>query len=322
MPGKSGKTWADRSSGRRRRDSARFAGPAILRSGRRGATSSPMSRYRRRVRDDLVDVVFDAIRTAVPETVGTDEASIRAQAEREAARQAAREEARRRREERGIRSFVGAGVGLLAGGVTSMMLPTVAAVGVGLLAGGAANFFVRLLQTTDLARLLPRLPNWPAPRQSIDPPEVDGRNLAKSQRDLVQGVLDDGAEHLRKLDGVARDLERADAAAAEICHRLVRAGAKLSDAVADEPTKFSIAQRVFTYHLPKAVFVAETFLGLHEQATEKRANDARHVLARMEMVFEKTLLDMSEVDGAEMDLEMRLINQSLDEDLSVGKDKP
>jgi hypothetical protein len=41
----------------------------------------------------------------------------------------------------------------------------------------------------------------------------------------------------------------------------------------------------------------------------------------MEMVFEKTLLDMSEVDAAEMDLEMRLINQSLDEELNTGKDK-
>lgn len=279
-----------------------------------------MSRYRRRVRDDLVDVVFDAIRTAVPETAGTDPESIRAAAEREAARQAAREAAQRRREERSIRSFVGAGCGLIAGGIASMMLPTVAAVGIGLLTGGAANFFVRQLQTTDLSQWIPRLPAWKPPAKAIDPPEVDGRNLAKSQRDLVQGVLDDSADNFRKLDAVARELERTDAASAEICRRLVRVGGKLSDAVADEPQKFAIAQRVFTYHLPKAVYVAQTFLGLSELANEKRAADARHVLTRMEMVFDKTLLDMSEVDAAEMDLEMRLINQSLDEDLNVDKD--
>ena len=279
-----------------------------------------MSRYRRRVRDDLVDVVFDAIRTAVPETGGTDEASIKAAAEREAARQVAREAARKRREERSIRSFVGVGAGLIAGGVSSLVLPMPAPVGVGFLAAGAANYFVRFLQSLDVSQWLPRLTGGVNRPKAIDPPEVDGRNLAKSQRDLVQGVLDDSTENLRKLDAVARGLERTDAAAAEICKRLVRVGGRLSDAVADEPQKFTIAQRVFTYHLPKAVYVAETFLGLSEQVTEKRANDARHVLSRMEMVFDKTLLDMSEVDAAEMDMEMRLINQSLDEDLNVGKD--
>jgi hypothetical protein len=280
-----------------------------------------MSRYRRRVRDDLVDVVFDAIRSAVPEGAPLDADAARVQAEREAARQAARDQARRLREQRGIRSYVGAGAGLLAGGLASIALPSVAAVGIGLLVGGAANVFIRMLQTIDPDSLKLRLPQFAKPQRVIDPPEVDGRNLAKSQRDLVQGVLDDGADNLRRLDAVSGKLAGTDAAAAEICRRLVRAGEKLSDAVADEPTKFAIAQRVFTYHLPKAVYVAETFLGLQDQQSEKRAADARHVLTRMEMVFEKTLLDMSEVDAAEMDLEMRLINQSLDEELNAGKDK-
>ncbi len=279
-----------------------------------------MSRYRRRVRDDLVDVVYDVIRSAVPEGGPLDEAGARAQAEREAARQAARDAAQRRREERGIRSFVGAGAGLVAGGIASMMLPTVAAVGIGLLTGGAVNFLVRQLQTTDISRLFLRLPSFPKAPRAIDPPEVDGRNLAKSQRDLIQGVLDDSAEHLRKLDAASHKLAGTDAAAAEICRRLVRVGEKLSDAIADEPQKFAIAQRVFTYHLPKAVFVAETFLGLQEAQSDKRVADARHVLTRMEMVFEKTLLDLSEVDAAEMDLEMRLINQSLDEELNITKE--
>ena len=281
-----------------------------------------MSRFRRRVRDDLVDVVFDAIRAAVPEGgAPLDENAARAQAEREATRLAARETARKRRQQRGIQSYVGTAVGLVAGGLATMLaIPTVAAVGMGLLAGGAAHFVMGQVQTADLTRLIPRMPNRPKPPTAIDPPEVDGRNLAKSQRDLIQGVLDDSADHLRKLDVASVNLAGTDGAAAEICRRLVLVGGKLSDAIADEPLKFALAQRVFTYHLPKAVFVAETFLGLHEQSSEKRAGDARHVLTRMEMVFEKTLLDLSEVDAAEMDLEMRLINQSLDEDLNVAKE--
>lgn len=280
-----------------------------------------MSRYRRRVRDDLVDVVFDVIRSAAPEAP-LDEAAVRAQAEREAARQAAKAEARRQREMRSLRSYAGAGVGLLVGGLTSLVAPTVAAVGAGLLAGGAAAMLLKAIQNgvalPDLGRWFPKPP---PPKRAIDPPEVDGRNLPRSQRDLIQGVLDDASDQLRKLDEAARSLDGRDAAAAGLCRRLVSAGERLSDAIADEPNKFSVAQRLFTYNLPKAVYVAETLVSLADTPS-KRADDARHVLARMEMVFEKTLLDLAEIDAAEMDLEMRLINQSLDEELRARPERP
>jgi len=272
--------------------------------------------YRRRVRDDLVDVVFDVIRSAsVSGAPAGDVSSPKEQAEREAARQAARVEKLRLREQHAIRRYAAAGAGLLAGGVASMMLPTVAAVGIGLLTGGAVSMILRAIQNGALApRNLPfRAPQRP---RSIDPPEVDGRDIPKSQRDVVQGVLDETALALRKLDAAGRALSGKDEEAAALCCRLVAAGERLSDVVADEPMKFSAAQRVLTYHLPKAVFVAETFRNLGPEHYEHRAAQARHLLTRMEMVFEKAILDMSSVDAAEMDLEMRLINQALDEDLN------
>lgn len=270
---------------------------------------------RRRVRDDLVDVVYDVIRSAA-EGPPADEASQRAQAEREAARQAAKAEARRERERRSVRSYVGAGAGLLAGGLASIALPTVAAVGIGLLAGGFAHVLVKQFQTTDLRAALPRWTRSERPR-AIDPPEVDGRDLPKSQRDLVQGVLDDSADHLRTLQDAAGELSGADDVSAELCRRLVKAGEKLSDAVAETPLKFSVAQRALTYYLPKAAGAAESLVDAPEQAEGR--SDVRHVLTRIEMYLEKTILDMHEVDSAEMNLELRLINQALDEDLNAGK---
>jgi hypothetical protein len=274
-----------------------------------------MSRARRRVRDDLVDVVFDVIRSAAAEGAAPgDEAAQRALAEREAARAAAKAEARRQRELRGIRSYVGAGAGLLAGGLASIALPTVAAVGIGLLAGGFANLLVKYVQTTDFQLALPRFGSE-RPR-TIAPPEVDGRDLPKSQRDLVQGVLDDSAEHLQVIQGAAERMTRADPEAAELCRRLVAAGEKLSDAVAEEPNKFAIAQRALTYYLPRAAGAAGSLSDAPENA--RNVTDVRHVLTRIEMYLEKTILDMHEIDSAEMDLEMRLINQALDEDLKTG----
>lgn len=274
-----------------------------------------MSRTRRRVRDDLVDVVFDVIRTAAAEAPAGDEAGQRAQAEREAARQAAKAEQRRQREQRSMRSYVATGAGLLAGGLASIALPTVAAVGIGLLVGGAATYAVKWAQTANFSVALPR---WRSERpRAIDPPEVDGRELPKSQRDLVQGVLDDSADHLRALQTSAETLVRTDADAAELCRRLVKAGEKLCDAVADAPLKFPIARRALTYYLPKAAGAAESLCDAPEQA--RGVADVHHVLTRIEMFLEKTIIDMHEVDSAEMNLELRLINQALDEDLNTGK---
>lgn len=275
-----------------------------------------MANHRRRVRDDLVDAVYDVIRGVVPTEAPQDEASLRAQAEREAARAAAKAEARQRREQRELRTYAGVGVGLATGGLVSIIAPTVAAVGVGLLAGGCVQLLIRAIQERGVGAFGLGLPARAPKRADIAPPEVDGRNLARSQRDLIQGVLDDAADHMRALDDAARGMERRDAAAAELCRRLVRTAEKLSDAIADAPAKFPLAQRLFTYNLPKAVYVAQTLVDLPDHAPAKRAEEARHVLTRMDMVFEKTLLDLSEVDAAEMDLEMRLINQSLDEELN------
>jgi len=279
--------------------------------------------HRRRVRDDLVDVVFDVIRTASAPGASppADPETMRLQAEREAARQAARLDKQRRREEASMRQYAGVGAGLLAGGLSSMVMPTPAAVGVGLLAGGFMMMIIKAIQSGALAPRVPVFQRTPKPR-AIDPPEVDGREIPKSQRDVVQSVLDEAAVCLRKLDAVARSLPERDVDVFGCLQRIVKSGERLSDAVADEPVKFPLAQRVLTYHLPKAVYLAESLqaLGPDSQSqgdADKRAAEAHHLLMRMEMVFEKALVDMSGVDAAEMDLEMRLINQALDEDLNA-----
>ncbi|MDZ4778096.1 MAG: 5-bromo-4-chloroindolyl phosphate hydrolysis family protein [Alphaproteobacteria bacterium] len=274
--------------------------------------------YRRRVRDDLVDVVFDVIRSASPPgaAVAGDPEAMRVQAEREAARQSARLEKQRLREEASIRQYAGVGAGLLAGGLSSLVMPTPAAVGVGLLAGGFMTMVIKAIQS---GALKPRGPLFSRTQKvrAIDPPEVDGREIPKSQRDVVQSVLDDAATCLRKLDAVARSLPERDVDVVGCLQRIVKAGERLSDAVADEPVKFPLAQRVLTYHLPKAVYLAESLQAMGPEDAEKRAAEAHHLLMRMEMMFEKALVDMSSVDAAEMDLEMRLINQALDEDLNT-----
>ncbi|MBU6371366.1 MAG: 5-bromo-4-chloroindolyl phosphate hydrolysis family protein [Alphaproteobacteria bacterium] len=223
-------------------------------------------------------------------------------------RRAARVERRRQAMQRQLATV---GVGLLVGGlVASMGVFTPAAVGAGLVAAVFAGAILRWLG--DVAGRFSG-PAAPQPTR-IETPRVDTVGMADARADLVRKVLDEATADLRRLDAAAAKL--ADGEARTIAQRLVQAGGRLAQAVAAAPDKFALAQRAFTYHLPKAVYLAETLGSLDAAgADEKRRAAARHVLARMENLFEKTALDLANVDAREMDVELRLINQALDEDL-------
>lgn len=267
-----------------------------------------MGRKRYRSEDDLADAAYEVSRALGS---GWKDARAVDRAEWERRREARRERYR----ERAQRNLIAVGVGLLAGGLAaSLGLITPAAVGVGLLAGGFSGLILRWIG--DAVQRWRSAPAAPRPA-TIDTPKVDVQGMTDARADLVRKVIDEATADLRRLDAAAANL--VDGEARLLAQRLVRAGERLAQAVAAAPDKFAVAQRAFTYHLPKAVYLAETLGALDAAgADEKRRTAARHVLARMENLFEKTALDLANVDAREMDVELRLINQALDEDLDRG----
>jgi hypothetical protein len=259
-------------------------------------------RRRQWSRDDLGSIALDVI----------SELGSGRRADREVERAAIareREQRRERRQQQAQRDLIAVGAGLLAGGLTaSMGVITVAAVGVGLLTGGIVGFGLRA------AAQAPTRPTRPAERAPIAAPKVDAEGISNARADVVRKVIDEATADLRRLEIAAARLK--DGEARTIAERLTATGQRLTTAVAAAPDKLGLAQRAFTYHLPKAVYLAETLGSLEEAgADEKRLLTARHVFARMENLFEKTALDLAQVDAREMDVELRLINQALDEDL-------
>lgn len=268
---------------------------------------------RRRQFEDMRDFAYEAARAAraVGDVVTAGRAEDIEALER--AREARRAERRARAQRAWQRQMVGVGTGLLVGGlVASMGVFVPAAVGAGMLAALFAGAIWSALADA-LSSLNVRGRARPA---RIETPALDSAGLADARADLVRKVLEEATADLRRLDAAAAKLS--DGETRTIAQRLVGAGGRLAQAVAAAPDKFAIAQRAFTYHLPKAVYLAETLSALEAAgADEKRRANARHVLARMENLFEKTALDLANVDAREMDVELRLINQALDEDLDA-----
>jgi len=264
-----------------------------------------MGRHRRRSSDDLTGGAFDdvedllsAAARAVRESSG----------ESAAAQRRAEKEARRRAwEAKQRRNFLGTGAGLLAGGLAaSMGLITVAAVGVGLLTGGLVVYGLKAWEERPVR---PRISPRPAPAPLRDP-AVAGEDARAT---LIRGVVNQAMAHMRTVDAKARGIQDIETAA--ILTRIAAMGGRICQAVAEQPAGFDAAQRTLTYHAEKAALLAE-MAGAHEGGADgERLGNVRRVLARMERLFEETETALKAEDRREMDLDLKLIDQALDEDL-------
>jgi hypothetical protein len=248
---------------------------------------------------------FDEVTSGIAEAVDTIADSFSSAAdpiERERRRRD-KEEKRRRQEASSRRSVMGAGAGLLAGGLAaSSGLVAVAAVGVGLLAGAMVIGAMRWFDERGERVSLPR----PQARPALADPAVTGQDARAS---LIRSVVTGAMGHLRAIDrlaGSAADLETA-----AILTRIAAIGHRVCHAVAGQPALFEKAQRLLTYHAEKAAKLAELSVGAEGQ----RLDGVRRVLGRVELLFEQTEAALKQEDGRELDLELKLIDQALDEDL-------
>lgn len=223
-------------------------------------------------------------------------------------REQLREERRRQARQAGQSQLISTGFGLACGGLASITLPVVAAVGIGILSGGVLLYALRLVQNRRTAA------RPPAPSR-IEAPNIKSDGIADSRAETARAVLDRAAEALRETQAKAKAI--ADPEARAGIERLGASGQRILNAVAERPELLARAQRVLTYHCERAVFLVGSLAALTQGPSNEaqRYQAIKHVLARMENLFERTALDLVAGDGKEMDLELRLISQALDEDL-------
>lgn len=226
-------------------------------------------------------------------------------------REQLRDERRRQARQAGQSQLIATGVGLAAGGLASTTLPVVAAVGIGILSGGVVLYTLRVLQNRRAAQSQGQAP---APAR-IEAPSLNANGIPDSRAETARAVLDRAAEALRETQAKAKAI--ADPEVRAGIERLGANGQRILTAVAERPELLARAQRVLTYHCERAVFLVGSLAALAQGSSgdAQRYNAIKHVLARMENLFERTALDLAAGEGKEMDLELRLISQALDEDL-------
>lgn len=247
--------------------------------------------------DEIADGLIDSVdRIAEGFSAATDPAERERRRQEKLERQARREASHRR-------NLFGVGAGLLAGGLAaSTGLITVAAVGAGLLVAALTTYGMRWWED---AQSRPRV-MVSRPRPALQDPSIPGQD---SRTVLVRAVVQSAMAHVRAIDRWATATPDLELAA--ILTRIAAIGNRVCHAVAAQPAVFEKGQRLLTYHMEKAAKLAE----LSTQAEGQRLDGVRRVLGRMELLFEQTEAAVKHEDGRELDLELKLIDQALDEDL-------
>jgi 5-bromo-4-chloroindolyl phosphate hydrolysis protein len=207
------------------------------------------------------------------------------------------------------------GAGLFLGAVVGDALGSLAGIGFGLMVGGSINWFGSLFMDRG-AKKAEAIGATPVPRRAqIEAPTVGENALPTGRAELVQQVLGEAATSLRALDAIMPKLRHPDSVSSVA--RIVAVGNRLMQIVAASPDKLAIAQRVFTYYCPETVKVADALskLELDARPDIERITSTQTVLKKLEVLFERTELELKADEGKELDIDLKLLDQSIESDL-------
>jgi 5-bromo-4-chloroindolyl phosphate hydrolysis protein len=207
------------------------------------------------------------------------------------------------------------GAGLFFGAVVGDAIGPLAGIGFGLMIGGSVNWFGTLFMDRGARKAATSGATPVARRPEIEAPVVGESSLPQGRTELVQQVLGEAATSLRALDAIMPRLRHPDSVSSVA--RIVAVGNRIMQAVAASPDRLAIAQRVFTYYCPETVKVAEALSKLEQDARPDidRITGTQTVLKKLEVLFERTELELKADDGKELDIDLKLLDQSIESDL-------
>ena len=156
-----------------------------------------------------------------------------------------------------------------------------------------------------------------APRRAFE--GIDVSNVARGRLDLARKVLNDAAPQIERLTQTARGI-RKETVKAQV-GRLATTARAIIAGVEQDANRLTNVQRFLTYYLPAAGDVAERY-GVLEQKRlpdPARITQTEAVIAKLEDAFSHYSDSLLDTDLADLDVELRLIESSLKEDMGTGR---
>jgi 5-bromo-4-chloroindolyl phosphate hydrolysis protein len=203
------------------------------------------------------------------------------------------------------------GLNWIAGGAVAAILLPALAIGIGLpfwlalAASAAAGAGVGVMLTT------------PARFEGL---ETSG--LARAKIELARELLDDAEPLLQRIEEAAGSIR--DAAVADQTRHLAHIGRDILRAIEEEPMRIDTVRRFLTYYMPRAAEMAEAYVRLERSAAPDLARLAatRGLIDRLDTAFTHYAANLQGGDLGKLDIELRLLKESLDADLGPQHPQP
>jgi 5-bromo-4-chloroindolyl phosphate hydrolysis protein len=196
----------------------------------------------------------------------------------------------------------------IAGGATAAVLLPVLAIGVGM------PFWIAcIIGATAGAGLAVML----SPRKLFE--GLDASGVARGKIEFARGLLTD-AEPLAVRLEVAVSSIRTPKVAERVRH-LARVSREIFAGVEDDPLRVDRVRRFLTYYLPRAAELVEAYALLEKGSTRDapRLTATSDLIDRLDVAFTHYASSLQEADLGNLDIELKLLKSSLDEDLGPAK---
>ena len=199
---------------------------------------------------------------------------------------------------------------LVAGVAAALALPLAA---IGLDLGFPVALVLAIALYAGLALLL-------APRLAAE--RINPARVGRVQAELVAGLIDEGEAAVARLREVARGLRAEEAS--RLTGHLAEVARGILDRLAAEPGKLPAVRRFLTYYLPRSAEIAEGLVTLERQRSPdaKRQVDIEAALAKLDQAFTFYADSFAQAELDTLDVELKLLSQSLAEDLAPVADHP
>jgi 5-bromo-4-chloroindolyl phosphate hydrolysis protein len=192
---------------------------------------------------------------------------------------------------------------LIGGAVAAVMVPLLAI-------GGGMPFWLACLIGAAAGGGIGVLV---APRSAF--PKLDASGLRRSKIAFVRELLTEAASLASRLDAAATTI-RARNTADRVRH-LASVARGIFAALEKDPLHVERVRRFLTYYLPRAAEIAEAYAALEQSALPdaSRMTSTGELIDRLDVAFTRYAANLRDADLDRLDVELKLLKSSLDEDL-------
>lgn len=209
------------------------------------------------------------------------------------------------------------GSGLLAAGLAIEIFENpIGPIGLGILVAAIVGWLGAIINNYFNEKALHSSAIAVPPRETISAPKLGENALPAGRSELVNSVLAEAATALNHIEEIMPRLRHTDSIAAVA--QIVTLGKRLMASIAANPEKFATAQRVFTYYCPQTQNLAEALAILENDPKPdfERISSTQKILQKLVELFDKTEQELKADDNKSLDIDLKLLDQSLQADLT------